>query len=136
MLEDGLVTLLNSDGAVAGLLSGRIYPVQGVPDNPTYPYITYQDVSGSSEYTFDSTEERMQRIQFDVWTNVLQGSTYGNGKSVLKALRNVLSGYVGTLQEGTRVLFAARLNEMDDFDQDSRSYKSVAEYEFHVSETP
>ncbi len=129
MLEDGLVALLNLDATTTALVAGRIYPVQGPPDNAVFPYITYQDAAGSSEYTFSGAELRTKRIQFDLW-----GVAYGDGKAMIKALRNVLAGYSGTLSEGTRVLFAARLNEMDNFDVDSRSYRSIAEYEFQISE--
>ena len=130
MLEDGLVTLLTADTGIAALMATRIYPVQGPPDNPTYPYATYQDITASSEYAFSGAELRTQRIQFDFY-----GTAYGDGRNIEKAFRNVLSGYVGALAEGTRVLFAERGNILNNFDVNQRSYRSVCEYEFQVSET-
>lgn len=137
MFEPGMVALIVGDGPTAALIGTRLYPVQGVPDNPTFPYVTYQDITGSSDYAFDGAELRSARIQFDVWSdgNVDAATPgYGLNKSILNCLRNLLSGFVGTLNDGTRVLFTDRLNQMDQFDDDSRTYRSVAEYEFLISE--
>lgn len=128
-LEDGLVALLNADSGVNALLAGRVYPVQGPPDNPTYPYTTYQDITASSDYALDGAETQTRRIQFDHW-----GMAYADGKTIAKAFRNVLSGFSGTLQDGTRVLFSKRLNYLDNFDEDTRSYRSISEFEFLISE--
>lgn len=129
MLEQGLVTLLTGAPGVTELVSDRIYPVQGPPDNPTYPFITYLVAAGNSDYAMDGTEARMKRIQFDSWS--LSSLT---NLQILTQLRNVLTGFVGTLPDGTIVLFAARVNEMSDFDNDSKSYRSICEYEFQFVE--
>lgn len=129
MLEQGLVALLTANAALTALIGTRLYPVQGPPDNPVFPYITYQDVTASSEYNLDSTETRKTLIQFDIW-----GTSYLTGKIIANALRNALSGYQGTLTDGTRVLFARRGNYLDNFDVDSRTYRSIAEWEFTAVE--
>jgi hypothetical protein len=129
LLEQGLVTLLTGAPGVTELVADRIYPVQGPPDNPTYPFITYLVAAGNSDYALDGTEARMKRIQFDSWS--LSSLT---NLQILTALRNVLTGFVGTLPDGTRVLFAARVNEMSDFDNDTKSYRSICEYEFQFVE--
>lgn len=129
MLEQGLVTLLTETIGVTELVADRIYPVQGPPDDPTYPFITYLVAAGNSDYALDGTEARMKRIQFDSWS--LSSLT---NLQILTALRNVLTGFVGTLPDGTIVLFAARLNEMSDFDNDTKSYRSICEYEFQFVE--
>ena len=130
MLEQGLVTLLLANAGVSALIGTRIYPVQGPPDNPTYPYITYQDFTAApSDYAFDSAELVTRRIQFAYW-----GLAYSDGAGIYLAVRNAISGYVGTLGDGTRVLFAKHLTWMNNFDVDSRSYRSVDEYEFQISE--
>lgn len=129
MLEQGLVALLTENAGVNSLVSDRIYPVQGPPDNPTYPFITYLVAAGNGDYALDGTEARMKRIQFDTWS--LSSLT---NLQILTAVRNVLTAYVGTLPDGTLVLFAARVNEMSDFDNDSKSYRSICEYEFQFVE--
>jgi len=67
MLEQGLVTLLTANAGVTALVVDRIYPVQGPPANPTYPYVTYQAVTAGSDYTMDGREVRRKRLQFDCW---------------------------------------------------------------------
>jgi hypothetical protein len=129
MLEQGLVALLLANTGVSALVATRIYPVQGPPDNPVYPYATYQDITASTDYAFDGSELVTRRIQLAYW-----GLAYGDGAALMIAMRNALSGYVGTLPEGTRVLFSKHMNWMNNFDVDSRSYRSVDEYEFQISE--
>jgi len=46
------------------------------------------------------------------------------------ALRNALTGLVALLGDGTSVLFTTRENEMANFDNDSKAYRSICEYEF------
>ena len=135
MLEDGLYTALTTTSAITALVGTRIYPVQGPPDQAVYPYIAYSSIAASSDYSFSNAETRSKRIQFDVFVNSLQGSTFGNGRAILKALRNALLALAGTtLSESTRVLDVERLNEIDRFDNDSKSIRSIAEYEFLISE--
>lgn len=129
MFEASLVSLLKGNAALSAIVFGRIYPVQGPPDSPVVPYITYQGIpSAPSEYGLDGSELCTKRIQFDLW------GQYGDGKTIAIALRNILSGYSGTLSDGTRVLFAKRYPGLDNFDVDSRSYRSIAEYEFLIAE--
>lgn len=131
MFEAGLFALVTTDPGCSALIATRLYPVQGVPDSPTFPYVTYQNIpSGNTEYAFDAAELDHSRIQFDIW-----GTQFLAGKTIMGALKTLLSGYQGTLSDGTRVLFTSRLNEMDNFDVDSRSYRSVCEYEFQIDET-
>ena len=65
MLEQGLFTLLTTDAGVSALIGARLYPVQGPPDNPTYPYITYQDVSAGSRYSVSSSSIDLIRRSSD-----------------------------------------------------------------------
>lgn len=139
MFEAGLVALITGDAATAALIGTRLYPVTAIPDEPTYPYVTYQDITGSSDYTFEGAEDTTVRIQFDIWVGTPLPATpppnrYKLSKSIIIALRNLLSGYVGTLNDGTYVLFALRLNPMDKFDNDQRAYRSIVEYEFLIAE--
>jgi hypothetical protein len=130
MFEAGLVHLLTSDSGVSALISNRLYATQGAVDSPTYPYAVYHSIPvARSEYTFDGKELRARTIQFDVW-----GTDPADCANTLLAIRNVLSGYTGTLNDGTRVLFAARANELSNFDVDQRTFRSVVDYEFQFVE--
>lgn len=128
MLEAGLVSLLTADGGLSALIAGRIYPATA-PENPTYPYLIYQVVSSRPEYALDGSQCGWKRIQFDVW-----GQSYSDCRNTLKALRNALDTYSGALVDGTRVLDALRSTEIDQFENDSRSFRSIAEYELRFVE--
>jgi hypothetical protein len=133
MLEQGLVVLLLANTRVSALVGARIYPVQGPPANPVYPYITYQDIPAeSTDYTFDpGVVMDTRRIQFTYW-----GLMACDGANIMIAQRNALSGFTGTLADAdaTRVIFAKHGTFLNNFDVDSRSYRSVDEYEFQISE--
>ena len=130
MLEAGIVQLLLASEGVTDLVSDRVWPVKAPTDQPVYPYCVYRDITSGHELTLDSIEAGHKLIQFDVFA-----SLYGDCKSVLKALRDVLVGFSGNLPDGTRVLIATRGNEMDNFDYDGQKvYHSLAEYEFEYVE--
>lgn len=62
MLEARLSQLLSP------LLAGRLYP-DTAPDQPTYPFATYQQVGGDSKWNLEggTGSHRNARIQFNVW---------------------------------------------------------------------
>lgn len=124
-----MFALVTGDAGVTALIGTRLYPVQGVPDNPTFPYVTYQPVTAGSDYTLDGAEARRMRLQFDCWAL----SSLDN-LNILIAFRNLLSGFEGTLTDGTRVLFTSRENQMENFDNNGKTYRSICEYEFLFSE--
>jgi hypothetical protein len=123
MLEQGITALLSADSGLAALIAGRVYPVTP-PEAPVYPCITYLVVSSKPDYALDGSQCGYKRLQFDVWSD-----SYAECKAVLNALRNALDGYRGTLSEGTRVLCAFRGMEIDNFENNSRAYRSLTEYE-------
>ena len=123
MIEAGLVTLLLADTTLSGLISNRLYPVL-LPEPTTYPCLSYQVITASSYFSFDRREIATTRIQFDAW-----GNSYADCKNVLLALDHVLNAYSGTLADGTKILIAVSLQELDGFESDSRVFRSIAEYE-------
>ena len=54
MIEEDLYTYLTSDPTVSGYVSTRIYPVK-MPQNVTYPAITYQLIGSTRTLTQDDT---------------------------------------------------------------------------------
>jgi len=128
MIEQGLYDLLSSDQALSQLVGARIYPVL-IPEETTYPAITYQGVTGSVKPSVDGRAYSEKSIQIDAW-----GNTYGDIKCVQAALHRILDGYVGTLSDGTRVLSSLRINEFDAYESDARVYRSITEYQFQFVE--
>jgi uncharacterized protein DUF3168 len=129
MIETGLVALLETDATLAGLISGRIYPVTLPEASALYPSLTYQNVaSPDPEFTFDARVTNYARIQIDAY-----GPSYLACKQVLAAVSSILQGYQGTLNDGTRVIWAFQSNQIDRFENDSRVYRAISEYEIEYA---
>jgi uncharacterized protein DUF3168 len=129
MIEAGLVSLLQADGTLTGLIGARLYPVL-VPENSAYPCLSYQAVSGSAETTLEPKEALRRRYQFDAW-----GLAFLDCLNVQNALRNILFGYCGVLSDGTRVLSVERGAMVDGFEADARCYRALREFHFFFVES-
>lgn len=125
MIEQGLTALVTADPGVSALIGTCFYPVI-LPETPTYPCMSYQVVSASSEYNLGATAERWKRIQFDAY-----GQAYSDCKAIVAALDTVLDGYTGTLPDGTQILGSFRVVELDLMLQYSRVFRTMVEYTFH-----
>lgn len=130
MIEQGLYNLLAGNTGLTALVGTRIYPVV-VPEPTVYPCLSYQVVTASSSYTFDRKSHDAKRIQFDAWA-----TSYSDCKTILHALKLALDTYSGTLSDGTRVLAAFSLQEIDQFESDGRIFRSLAEYTLEYVEAP
>ena len=129
MIETGLVALLNADPTLTGLIAGRIYPVTLPADLALYPSLTYQNVASSKpEFTLDGYVSGYARIQIDAY-----GPSYLACRQALAAVSAILQGYQGTLSDGTRVVWAFRSNQIDRFENDSRVYRAIGEYEIEYA---
>ena len=141
MIEAGIYSLISSNAGMLALLPDTSLnadvgamafgpaPIQR--GNMVYPYLTYQVVTAApSDYTLGGPEIEYKRFQFDVYA---KEGTDAN-KIVLKALHRLLDKFTGMLSDGTRVLFASRVNHMDNFEGDGDTYRSVSEYEFQFVE--
>jgi len=116
MLVEGLVALLNADSEVTTICGDRIMPIPAPDDLSQYPCVTYQVASGTTSYTFTNpTGVVDSRVVF-----TCIAADYGNAKTLARALMQALSGYRGTLQDGTLVYFTEIANVQDGFDDGSR----------------
>lgn len=125
MIEDGIVMLVQSDPTVAAQCSfGGFY--QTLPKGTPLPSWSYQVVSEQTEYTLAGrTDLTPRRLQIDVYAT--------DGAQVLnltRAIDNVLSGWKGTLPDtqATLVQSIFRDNEIDFFDDASRTYRRMIEF--------
>jgi hypothetical protein len=124
MIESGLISLLNADATMSGLIAGRIYPLV-LPETPTYPALTYRTISSVPTLDLNGNViESKTRIEFTAWSTV-----YSDCKTIQKAIRNVLDSYSGTLPDGTIVQFTWRDGSaVDAFDDVRRAYNSSLDY--------
>lgn len=106
-VEAALVAILDAASTTAGT---RTYPIL-LPDEPTFPAITYQDISDVPQYHRDG-ETHADRLRFQVncW-----GKTFEQARALAGEVRAAVSGYSGTIasERITRIFVE---NQEDDFE--------------------
>ena len=102
MIDTAVRTRLAAVSAVYSLVGGttrpRIYPLK-LPQNPEFPAVTYQIISGRPEYHIDGVAGVAEiRLQVDCWA-VDKDSTsgYESSRALAEAVRGALSAYSGTV---------------------------------------
>ena len=86
-LETGIKSALTADGTVNGLVSGRIYP-EIMPDDVTYPAISYQRISTVRTQFLTGVDDFTQvRVQIDCWD-----SSYSGVKALASAVKGAIDG--------------------------------------------
>jgi len=90
-MEDTFVAMLEAQPAVTALVGSgadaRIFPVT-LPQDPTFPCLTYQVISGARDYVQDGADGV---VRFRVQCN-LYGATYAQVKALRDALETSVSG--------------------------------------------
>jgi hypothetical protein len=107
-VETAIVALLKANEALASLVADRIYP-NFVPQSAAMPAITYQMISGTTDYDADSYDAlNHPRMQIVCW-----GSTYNSASIVKRALKAIINGYKGTVDSITiQAIFIEDENDM------------------------
>ena len=125
MIEQGIEKRLLADAAVSALIGTRMYPLV-LPEQCSYPALTYQLISSPETYTNDGPlGEVRARIQIDAW-----GKRYAQVKAVSKAVRASLNGFVGTLTDPdeTEVLEIECDDASDGFDAPGSLYRCQSDW--------
>jgi hypothetical protein len=102
------VALANST-AVTSLVGNRVFPVVA-PAEAVYPFVTWRRVAVQRLQTL-SIPVGLPRVTLDF---SIYGATYDQARQVADAMRKVLDGYGGTV-DNTVVHRASVENETDDF---------------------
>jgi hypothetical protein len=119
MLTDGLVTYLTGQANVTAIVGSRIRPIPAPEDISQYPMITYQGVSDVSGYTLSGADGVTDsRIIFNC-----HASRYLDARNTALAVKKALTGYSGTLPDGTQIFQAHIVNMVDGFEDGSRMSK-------------
>lgn len=79
-LEECLKVILSGSTAMTDLIGARYYPVN-LPQNPTYPALTYTKISGDEHHDIPVG---YPRYQFSCWAN-----KYSEAKSVAKEVKRI-----------------------------------------------
>jgi hypothetical protein len=99
-----------------------------------YPCVTYQTASDVPEYTLTGTAGlSTTRIVFDCLAPFNPGG-YLIAKTLALAVKAALSGYEGTLPDGTKVFIAEVANVTDNFDNDALFSRSSVHVSFVYSD--
>ena len=120
-IETEIVTRLNADGAVSGEVGTRIYP-DIVPQDPTYPAITYSRVSGVRLHNLAGTAGRATpRITINSWATTAAGR-----QTLADAVRASLDGFNGVL---TTIKATIKIDtDHARYENDTKIYRMIADY--------
>jgi hypothetical protein len=114
MIEVALRTVLLAGPPVAVLVGTRIYPVV-LPEAPVYPAITYQIITGSSEYAMQGPSQLASpRFQIDLYAATSMALF-----TLKAALMETLSGFRGIVgSPPVHIRGAFREMELDAYEQE------------------
>ena len=92
MIEHFIYSLLSNDAGVSALVSARIYPLI-MPQNSTFPCVTYTVNIDSEDKTFDGQGTFSQAsVEVDCWSD-----THADMLTLGDAVKTALKNYSGTL---------------------------------------
>lgn len=122
MIEAAIRTHLIGDAGLAALVAARVYPVE-LPQRPTLPAITYQQISSLPTQTRDEAEAKHERtrFQFDCWA-----ADYDS----MLAVRTALGAALGTLAQAAnpRIDVALKQNGHGGLDKPSGRWRATVDY--------
>jgi hypothetical protein len=97
-LEVELRAFMLADAAIAARVGERIYPAPA-PQNATMPFITFQRISATREYTLAGPAGLAGALmQIDCWADAPEyDGNYAVTKDIATAVRLCLEGYAGLL---------------------------------------
>lgn len=115
-IDTALYQLLTNGGIA------RVYPPP-VPDNPTYPLVTYQQISDPRTYVMEGPDGFVfARFQFNCWA-----LTSSAARFVAESLRIILSGYRGS-SDDINIQAAFLLGGPKDYDNEAKAHRVVQDY--------
>jgi len=112
LFSTGLYALLTGDATLAALIGTRLYPAGALPQDPTLPFVVFQQVAGTHGTREAGPDGNAQtRVQF---TTV--ASSHSSRCAVMQALRSKLHFYDGTLTGGVVVRHTEPETEFEQYE--------------------
>ncbi len=102
---EDLFSYFTTRPALNALVDERVYPVK-LPQGPTLPAITYQQVSDAPEYSHDAYASSSPRIQFTVWAE-----SFIEGEAIAKQVKVEAGAWHGVMRGAAFVENSVDLGE-------------------------
>lgn len=125
MITLAVKSLMQGNSTLNGVLSGRYYP-NAIPQNPTYPLITFRLADGKTQYTLDNKQAHKDIVQVDIWA---KAGEYTSIKTIENYVKNVLSGYSGIVTmagDDINILVSMLSRAEDLYDPDTEGVHRVS----------
>jgi hypothetical protein len=117
MIQGALVTILEGDATINGLVSGRIYPVHAIQKDVSYPFITLSTVSAQRELVHSGSSGVVERLtQISCW-----GNSPAQAYTLAKAVIAKMHGLKQTVSSD-KILLSSIRNEVEFYDEDAQTY--------------
>ena len=132
MIENGIVKLVQGNASVSAIATSGGGLFAEVPKDDLLPIWTYRVVSLSPDITLLSFKGlKKMRLEIDCY-----GSAAVDCVNLARAIDVVLNGFSGVLSDpdSTFVSSCFTSDEMDFFDEASRTYRRMIEYEIFFSQ--
>jgi len=131
-VEVALTYKLINTSAISTLIGSRMHPLR-LPDTPTFPCITYKEISAPIEGTHDETAANAlthARYQINAWAiNTATVTGYNGAVALGKAIFTALEGFSGIVTKGSDTF-----NIQASFRVDKRSDNDAETGLFYVSQ--
>ncbi|MGH7175745.1 MAG: DUF3168 domain-containing protein [Tepidisphaeraceae bacterium] len=128
MIETGFQPWAIAQAGITAIIGDRLYPAGEVPQNPTFPYATFQRIS-TREFDDISGAGLTQRVRFqiDCYARSHLGSL-----QLANEFRKALSGFRGDMGAFANVK-ARRLDQLHDFEppasaQEKGEFRTIEQF--------
>lgn len=123
MIVTSLYNYLSNTAGITALVSTRIYPVV-LPQNATYPAITYQVISTPIIHTVEGCSAPNTNMQIDCWST----NTYLEAHQVADAVETALDNYSGTWNSADVVSACLLTGRQDLYEDNVSDYRVMLEF--------
>jgi hypothetical protein len=123
VVEFGLAQLLMNDAGITAICNSRVYGLI-IPDEATYPAISYQIISDTPDATMNGPSSwEQKRVQIDCWA-----VDYVTAKNLQAAVRTAINGFKGAMPNGTFAFSIFKDNELDFYEDVPRLCRATTDY--------
>jgi|GEM_PF-561816 len=128
MIGKAINSILINDATVKTITT-RCFPFVKIPQNPTYPFITYSVFGRGENALRGPSGKENSRVQIDLWVQETANSEagYSNLRALSKAVKSVLGGYSGTVA-GVTVSSILFISDFEQKESEVNALRIIADY--------